>query len=243
MSTELVTAPVLTFAGIDAAETFLNLPPALTDTQERAVIGQLRTAARGMPWWIGDFACHYRRKMELVVKAEEAAAKAEGRRPRDHADYADTLAAAWGVSAGHIRNVAGVSAFYPVSSRDEKLTWRHHAEAMRVVGAPSKDLKGAVALLTRAKEEGWECADVRQRALPASQLPTAPAEDNTFAFLDSADKWVNQSQDRFRSIDSSRAASLLTRFHALAEFIDHLRALSGLTGQNVKHINARFNQP
>lgn len=240
MSTTLAASPVMTFAGIDAAETFLNLPPSLTDTQERAVIGQLRTAARGMPWWIGDFACHYKRKMELIVRAEEAKAKEENRKPKAYADYADTLAEAWGVSAGHVRNAASVAEFYPISSRDEKLTWRHHVEVMRVVGATTKDLRGAKELLARAKQEGWECADVRQKALPASSTPRAQAEDNIFECLDTADKWVNQSHDKLRSIDPIRAASLLTRFHALVEFIDHLKALTGLTGQNVQQINTRF---
>lgn len=241
MST-LALPSVISFAGIDAAETFLNLPPTLTDAQERAVIGQLRTAARGMPWWIGDFACHYKRKLEAIATAEEAAAKAEGRKPKQYADYADTLAEAWSVSAGHIRNAASVSEFYPISSRDEKLTWRHHVEAMRLVGAQTKDLKGAMEILARAKKEGWECADVRQNALPApaSNTPRPASEDNAFEYLDNADKWVNQSHDKLRSIDATRAASLLTRFHALVEFIDHLRALTGMSGPNVKNINPRF---
>lgn len=234
---------VFSFGGIDATETFLNLHPSLTDSQEREIISQLRTAGRGMPWWVGDFACHYQRRMEARTRWEKDAAAKEGRKPKEYAYYADILAEAWGISSSGVRNAAAVSNFFPIATRLAKLTWRHHAEAMRAVGASSKDLKKACEILAQAAKDDWSCADLREQALPthqpSTQAPSQP-EDNAFEFLDTADRWVNQSHDRIKAIDADRAATLLTRFHALVEFIDHLRALTGLKAEDMKNLNSRF---
>lgn len=219
---------VFSFSGVDGTDHFLNIPPTLTDTQERNIIAQLRTVIRGTPFWCGDVAQYFRLKAELAARKEADLARTENRKPKEQADFADVLAEAWDISAGHIRNAATICAFFPISCRHEKLTFRHHVDAMRAAGGSSGSLDKAREWLKEAASKNWSCADLREKALPPPTLtPPSPSEDNPFLQLDSADKWATQHKDEVKSITPERAANLLTRMQALAEFIDQLRAIVG----------------
>jgi hypothetical protein len=246
MTTSLVSSPhTIALAGIDATDTFLNLPPTITQQDERFLISHIRTVGRGLPWWVGDFALHFQSRIDRQRKDEEAAAKAEARQPKEIADYADTLAQAWGMSASYIRNAATVSSFYPVSNRLEKLTWRHHQDAMMAAGGVKHGTReSAKGWLKKAEAGGWSCADLRQKALPATlnTRPPSDPEDNPFDPLDTADKWATQHHAELKAITRERAQNLIIRFRALIEFVDHLRALTGMTADDVRGVNKRFDK-
>lgn len=225
---EKIEPRIISFAGIDAADTFLNLHPALTDRQEREIIAHLRSVARGMPWWVGDFALHYQRKLDAAAKAEAAQAKEEKRPAKVRANYDDILAEAWGIAANTIRHAAAVAGFFAVGARHPKLTFRHHLDAIRAVGGTSGSVDAARGWLKKAEEGGWSCADLRENAQPPPSLaPPSSPEDNPFTDLDSADKWATQHRAEVQQLTPARAATLLTRLQSLVELVDHLRFITG----------------
>jgi hypothetical protein len=226
---------VFQFGGLEATETHLNLHPSLSDSQEHEIIGHIRTAGRGMPWWIGDYALYYQRKVETMQRLENDEAAREKRKPLRFATYDRTLAEAWSISAGHIRNAAALARLYPPHARRPALPWRAHLEAAVAIGWQEGRIREALAILSDAEKGGWSCADIRQKTLPhpSDSKPAADSEENPFAALDSADRFVVQAKERLADIDKDRATTLLVRFHALAEFVDRLRSLAGVTGANV----------
>lgn len=167
--TELGTALMLPGATPNA----LDLPMALVFDDWRRTGHAISRVGKAVPWWIGDWAnfgeCRYGETYAQVISE-------------------------LGLDYQTVSNYAWIARTYPVASRHEALSWRHHFDAAGLEEGERK------VLLARAMSEGLTTREVRQEANRIKRELTGTGEvtvnatnvANTTALCDILDEVVAQ---------------------------------------------------
>jgi hypothetical protein len=191
----------------------------------------------GASWWLGDIGLkifelksHEFRNASMAtgMSAEERNALAAA-----HAwDYIRGRGTVIGYDGGYWEECIKLSRFFPMIDRSMGLTVKHHRAAMRGAGGSDayqeKDAhRRAANWLFKAADKGWSAAELRRQinlALATHDEPSGDPESNAYELLDEADKFAMQHKDDTLSRDS--AARLLTRWQALIDFVERLKAIA-----------------
>lgn len=192
----------------------------LGDDEHKALRIPLRRFGRGYPWWVGDYA------LSCLSRLGDK--------------YAKPLSDDLQIDEGHIRNAADVASFYPLNKRRKKLSFQHHAAAIKATGGVGTDgsLAKAMTWLVQAEDKQWSVAELRTEInrAQATALPcNTPPEENPFEPLDHADKWAVTRKLASTKIEREEASMLVIRFAGLIEFIDRVRQIASGPSQVAGH--------